>query len=280
MNGPNGDREMFILFVPRRTIECDEMLTEHKMFNEANISQINMDLVPLDDDLLSLEQPDNFLHHMLQDDDTYKVYAQCSIHRLESVYGKIHHKFGIGATASQIINRIEKNRLNIDQSSANSTYQNQESEIDALIMFDRDIDTITPFCVMQTFEGFLDENVGIKTCQTTVKNSVLYPDPKVREELKKDEHGVTEIELTSETPLYVDIRDKHFDMAGPYLNQQLREIQAILARNAGQRESTEEIKKFIDRVKTLNPTKAKSTATMLINIADKYTTEQRNVDYL
>lgn len=31
-------------------------------------------------------------------------------------------------------------------------------------MFDRDIDTITPFCVMQTFEGFLDENVGIKTC--------------------------------------------------------------------------------------------------------------------
>ena len=99
MNGPNGDREMYILFVPRRTIECDEMLTEADMFFETNISQIHMDLVPLDDDLLSLELADNFLHHMLQDDDTYKVYAQCSIHRLESVYGKIPYKFGLGSTA-------------------------------------------------------------------------------------------------------------------------------------------------------------------------------------
>ena len=65
MNGPTGDRELYILFVPRRTIECDEMLTEHNMFSESSISQINMDLVPLDEDLLSLEQPENFLHHML-----------------------------------------------------------------------------------------------------------------------------------------------------------------------------------------------------------------------
>lgn len=62
---------------------------------------------------------------------------------------------------------------------------------------------------------------------------MLYPSAEVREELKKDEHGSTDIELTSETPLYAEIRDKHFDMAGPYLNTQLREIQAILARNAG-----------------------------------------------
>ena len=139
-------------------------------------------------------------------------------------------------------------------------------------MFDRDVDTITPFCVMQTFEGFLDENVGIKTCQTKVKNGILYPDPAVREELKVKEDDYTEIELTSETPLYEAIRDKHFDQAGPYLNDRLREIQAVLARK-GQKETTEEIKAFLDRLKTLDPTRAKTMATKLINIADKYTTE-------
>jgi len=78
MNGPATDREFYVLFVPRRTIECDEMLIESGMFSEvnrSNIAEINMDLVPLDEDLLSLEEPDNFRHHLLEDDDTYKVYA-------------------------------------------------------------------------------------------------------------------------------------------------------------------------------------------------------------
>lgn len=42
-----------------------------------------MDLVPLEDDLLSLELADNFAHYMLGDDDSYKVYVQNSINRIE-----------------------------------------------------------------------------------------------------------------------------------------------------------------------------------------------------
>ena len=103
-----------------------------------------MDLIPLEEDILSLELPNNFAHHMLQDDDTYKVYVQYSIHRLESVYGKIPDKFALGKVSKTIINRIENNTLNIDQSAGNSS--NQESEIDALIMMDRDCDLISPFC--------------------------------------------------------------------------------------------------------------------------------------
>jgi hypothetical protein len=46
-----------------------------------------MDLIPLSDDLLSLELVDNFSHYMLQDDDNYKVYIKDSIARIESVFG-------------------------------------------------------------------------------------------------------------------------------------------------------------------------------------------------
>ena len=43
-----------------------------------------------------------------------------------------------------------------------------DSEIDCLIMIDRNVDLISPFCVNQTYEGLLDENFGIKTCTISV----------------------------------------------------------------------------------------------------------------
>ena len=59
------DKEVYILFVPRRTIECDEILYENNLFNEDRISQINMDLIPLEEDMLSLEMAGNFANHLL-----------------------------------------------------------------------------------------------------------------------------------------------------------------------------------------------------------------------
>ena len=57
------------------------------MFSEEKITQIAMDLVPLEDDLLSLEMPDSFARYCLQDDDSYKIYVQNSINRIETVFG-------------------------------------------------------------------------------------------------------------------------------------------------------------------------------------------------
>jgi hypothetical protein len=73
--------------VPRRTIECDEELEREKLFFEDRISSIAMDLIPLEDDLLSLELADHFAHYALGDDDSYKVYVQNSINRIETVFG-------------------------------------------------------------------------------------------------------------------------------------------------------------------------------------------------
>ena len=50
----------------------------------------------------------SFSNHLLEDDDTYKIYSQISIHRLESIYGKIPYKYGVGKVAKEVINRIDK----------------------------------------------------------------------------------------------------------------------------------------------------------------------------
>ena len=73
------------------------------MFEEEKVTQMQMDLIPLDEDLLSLELPTDFANHMLQDDDTYKVYVEYSIDTLESTYGAIPNKFALGKTSQTII---------------------------------------------------------------------------------------------------------------------------------------------------------------------------------
>jgi hypothetical protein len=69
------------------------------MFSEDKVSQIAMDLIPLEEDLLSLELIDNFSHYLLEDDDSYKVYVQNSINRIETVFGNIKYKFAKGFNA-------------------------------------------------------------------------------------------------------------------------------------------------------------------------------------
>jgi hypothetical protein len=63
-------------------------------------------LLLLEDDLLSLELPDNFLHYTLQDDDAYKVTVQKSINRIEKLFGQIRYKYAKGNISGQIVNRL------------------------------------------------------------------------------------------------------------------------------------------------------------------------------
>lgn len=64
-----------IVFIPRRTIECDELLEMHGLLFEDKIHHFALDLLQMDDDLLSLELPRSFANHLLDDDDSYKVYV-------------------------------------------------------------------------------------------------------------------------------------------------------------------------------------------------------------
>lgn len=178
--------------------------------------------------------------------------------------------------AKEIINRIELNTLNIDQTSRGK--ENENSEIDALIMFDRDVDLISPFCVSQNYEGLLDEFFGIKTCQISVPNTIVYPDEKVRKELKHDDDKSTDFILTNEDVLFSEIRNKHFNVAGPILNRQLRDIQTMMEDKS--QNTIQELDKFIKKLKNMNVVKAKEIATCHINIAHDIATKLRKLDYI
>ena len=132
-------------------------------------------------------------------------------------------------------------------------------------MFDRDIDVISPFCVNQNYEGLLDEFFGIKTCTISVENSISYPEEKVRKELKLPENGRTDFILTSEDIIFNEIRNKHFNVAGPHLNKQISDIQRMMGDK--NQKTIEELERFIQKLKNMNIVKAKEIVTSHINVA-------------
>ena len=73
---------------------------------DDRIQHFALDFLMLEDDLMSLELPNDFRHFMLADDDTYQVYVQNSINRLETIYGKIKYKFAKGDVSSLICERM------------------------------------------------------------------------------------------------------------------------------------------------------------------------------
>ena len=59
-------------------------------------------------------------------------------------------------------------------------------------------------------------------------NKIVYPDPAVRLELKLKDNDTHEFDLTDNVPMFAEIRNKHFNSAGPHLNRQLAEIQNMM----------------------------------------------------
>jgi putative sterol carrier protein len=76
-----------------------------------------------------------------------------------------------------------------------------------------------------------------------VENTIVYPDEKVRKELKVQENGRTDFILTSEDTIFNEIRNKHFNVAGPHLNKQIEDIKRMMSDK--NQKTIEELNRFI-----------------------------------
>lgn len=80
--------------------------------------------------------------------------------------------------------------------------------IDELILIDREVDCVTPMCTQLTYEGLLDEVLGIKNGSVTL-----------------DQGGSSakqRIVLNSADATYGQIRDWHVGSVGVWLNEQAK----------------------------------------------------------
>ncbi|KAI9320900.1 Sec1-like protein [Dichotomocladium elegans] len=181
-----GSKTDFTLcFVPQRTRVCERVLEEEGVFGSITIADYAMDWIPLEDDLISMElDPSTWKEIYLDGDTTSIYYAARSLMKLQSIYGLFPRIIGKGDAAMQLAEmllRMRREHAVIDEVSSQTAARNPSllntisNHIDQIIIIDRNVDIVTPLCTQLTYEGLVDETMGISNCHVELDAALVNP---------------------------------------------------------------------------------------------------------
>ncbi|CEI91598.1 hypothetical protein RMCBS344292_05882 [Rhizopus microsporus] len=225
--------DCWLFFVPERTMICERVLEEEGVKGDITIGSYAMDWIPYEDDLISMElDPSTWKEIYLDGDQTAIYYAARSIMRLQSIYGLFPRIMGKGDAARQLADmllRMRKEHAVTDQVStkAPSLLNTVSNHIDQFIIIDRNVDLVTPLCTQLTYEGLIDETMGIKHCVVELDPSLITlaaskgpSTPTTSATPMKKKKYV----LNSSDKLFGQLRDQNFAVVGGILNKVAKRI--------------------------------------------------------
>ncbi|KAG0371871.1 MAG: Sec1-like protein [Linnemannia gamsii] len=168
-----GSYTYSLFFVPRRTALCEKVLEDEGVFGEITKGEYHLDLIPLEDDVLSLEWDSTFKELYLEQDTTSIYYAAKALMRLQGIYGLFPRILGKGDYSKALCDMMLRMRreMAVDDLDASQTMQLSQN-IDSLIIIDRSVDMVTPLCTQLTYEGLIDEIFHIKNSFVEVDASL------------------------------------------------------------------------------------------------------------
>lgn len=241
-----GAKKRFHLyFVSRRTLVCDEMLKKEGVFGSLSIGEYKLDLIPFDDDLLTLELEPCFREFYVDTDKTHLHTIAASIVKLQTLFGMIpnvKYKGTMAKTIYQMMMHFKR-----EQEVAGNPIGVLDPEIDTMILLDRNVDLVTPMCTPLTYEGLLDEILGITHGFITV-DAELIADEDAPAAANGEKKQVS-VPLNSNDKLYADVRDFHVERLGMNLQQQARDIRERYDEFRKNRDaSISEIREFVKRI--------------------------------
>uniref|UniRef100_A0A8C7CXE9 Vacuolar protein sorting-associated protein 33A n=1 Tax=Oncorhynchus kisutch TaxID=8019 RepID=A0A8C7CXE9_ONCKI len=239
----HSPRDFHILFVPRRSMLCEQRLKEQGVLGSfINIDEYILDLIPYDGDLLSMESEGAFRECYLESDQTSLYHTAKGLMTLQALYGTIPQIFGKGECARHVANMM----LRMKREFAGS--QTQILPVfDSLLLLDRNIDLLTPLATQLTYEGLIDEVYGI------TNGYAKLPPEKFAAQKKQGEVGKDlptepkKMQLNSAEELYAEIRDKNFNAIGAALSKKAKIISAAFEERHNAK-TVGEIKQFVSQL--------------------------------
>jgi len=224
-DNPDNAIQYYIYFVPRRTMICERVLEDEGVYGDVTIGEYHLDIVPLDDDLLSMELDNSFKDLFLDGDMTSLYYVAKALLKLQTIVGIIPKIIGKGKCANYLKDTLFNLRRELEANHANSISSIPlfplNSEIDSLIILDRSVDLITPMCTQLTYEGLIDEVYGIKSTFVELDSSLVG----FSQNNANISHKLKKIPLNSNDKLFSQLRDMNFAVVGGILSQVARRIQ-------------------------------------------------------
>jgi hypothetical protein len=143
--------KFYLFFVTKTSIICEQILQEQGIFGDFNIKSLDINLIPLDSDLTSMEM-NSFSELYVNGDISPLLAVAKAVHNIQCVYGTIPLIKTIGPLSKAVgilVSKMEK---------SNSIYP----QIGTMIFIDRMADPITPLLSQLTYEGSLDDSLNIR----------------------------------------------------------------------------------------------------------------------
>ena len=155
----NEQHDYGVFFVPRKTILCERVLVEQGVRGDCKLGAFQLDLIPFDDDVLSLEMPNAFPECFLEGDPTALFHCARAMMRIQEMFGTIPNIKGKGDNAYKVFQHMQRMRR---ETATPLGDKGCLSAIDTLLIIDRTTDCVTPMLHQMTYEGLIDEQFGIK----------------------------------------------------------------------------------------------------------------------
>lgn len=197
----NINKKYALIFIPKISYECQLFIDSKEIFKKCDFELFNLpiDIYPIDYDILSLEEND---YDYLQSKKIIPKLVRALV-KIETVFGKIKYNYIKGDNAIDLYKLFSKEE-NLFES---------DNEILAGIFIDRSVDFITPMCSVNTYEGLIDEFIGINL--NSLKNTKI-----LDKEANKD--------FSSKNSFYEKIRDLNFNYVRNFLHIKFKDIMDIM----------------------------------------------------
>jgi hypothetical protein len=155
-----------IVYIPQPTALAQKLLTDLGMTAAPNvtISGLQLDLFPLESDVISLEFGECLKEEVEGTPSTLISTSVRALLKLQDVVGKIPRIQSIGNLGEEVVRKFLNQ--SVDEYLAGSEEEVEPGPISggdvaAIMIIDRKVDMVTPMVTPLTYEGLLDEVVGI-----------------------------------------------------------------------------------------------------------------------
>lgn len=211
---PGKSRRYKIIFTPQKFYACEAVLEEQGIFGDVTIDEWPFYLLPLDDDIISLELPEFFQDNFLAGDQRWVRTAGSALHLLYSLYGPFSKVYGIGRCSKMA---YESWREQVEEGEQKA----RQAEIGNVFLIDRDVDFVTPLCSQVVYEGLVDDIFRIKCGCVEFGPDVTSSDKSVK------------VMLNSQDKVFSEIRNEHFSNVFGFLSQKARNLQTAYDKRRG-----------------------------------------------
>ena len=194
--------ETNIIFIPVDSYEIIEYMIANDLIYNFKIHSFNIDLLPIDNDLLSLEKENCFREIYIDKNLSGISQLANAFVKLETCFGKVKHRYIKGDNAKifhELVKEKEKeNDLKISD------------EILGMVILDRSADFITLLTTNYTYEGLIDDYFGINFGTIKIEESFIKEFPEIMENITINEKMIIYNLTSFKNTFYSQIGFMHY----------------------------------------------------------------------